>query len=294
MNALLVTPSTISYLFSMDASGSRDAEATCSQFMEIISRAEEEFGPHCFALVTDTPSVNRAAVELLRIRRPKIIWVPCLAHCLNLFFKDLVIFPKIGQMWDKVKTVVNLFRSRSVPRDLLRQELKDNEYPSKRRSQPLKGVVPACELRFGNIYNVISRLIRIEERLKFVTVSNAFSEWIARLPKKSDRLNGRDVQTHLLPTSPLWTQMKEFHNLLTPVYCWLREVDSNACVAGKVYKRMSDIEDHMKGCNTSWLTKEDLCAFQKAWIERWNYSHCDLYSAGKLGMILKSAHFFIY
>ena len=136
-----------------------------------------------------------------------------------------------------------------------------------------------CELRFANMYMVISRLVRIEERVKFVAVSTAFAEWISALPKKADRTQNLEIQATISLLS-LWILTKEYLSLMSPVYSLLREVDRNTCMIGKVYKQMSDIQDTFEAKSTTWLNEEDLEGLKQAWVSRWNYSHCDLFAAG--------------
>lgn len=75
------------------------------------------------------PSVNQLAAKLLSVDRPNFTRVGCLAPRLNLFFTDIVIFPFIEEVWDRVKRVVHLFHSRSEPRAIVRANLKVTDYP---------------------------------------------------------------------------------------------------------------------------------------------------------------------
>ena len=163
----------ILYVDTVDVSGEpQDAPHVVEQWVKIIDSVEQRYGEHCFALVTDTPAVHQVASQLLKDKKSHISWIPCLAHCLNLFFKDSVSqeFPEIAALWANVKNIVHMFHARGYPRALLRDELLRGDYPDKLPSNPLKGVTKICELRFANAFLVISRLARIGERVRTVAV----------------------------------------------------------------------------------------------------------------------------
>ena len=189
-------------------------------------------------------------------------------------------FPSFGTMWEDVKAVAHLFHARTGPRAFLRKELEERDYRDKRAGVPLKGVKRVCELRFANSFMVIDRLIRIEERMKSVVVSGALAEWIQNLPRLADRAECRRLKA-LLTDDVFWLKLTEYVRLLTPIYTFLREVDSNATMIGDVYHRMSQIQDTFTARPSSWLSATELKGVKKAWVYRWDYLHSDIYAAGK-------------
>ncbi|XP_024523445.1 uncharacterized protein LOC112343709 [Selaginella moellendorffii] len=64
-------------------------------------------------IVTDGEASNKAAARLLEARKPKIMWAPCLAHCLNNILKDFAKLPWMVGLLDKGKTLVGFLRNHS-------------------------------------------------------------------------------------------------------------------------------------------------------------------------------------
>lgn len=104
------------------------------------------------------------------------------------------------------------------------------------------------------------------------------NDWISKLPKRDDRKSCCDV-SELLASRAFWMAVKEYVRLLTTVHSLLREVDGNKCIVGKMYNRMSSIDEHFGAETSSWLAKDDLNGLQKAWVSRWDYMHSASYSA---------------
>ncbi len=269
-----------------------DATTTAALWSKIVVKAEEKFGPHCRAFVTDTPSVNKKAKEILEELHPKLTWVPCLAHCLNLFIKDTIVFQQIGTLWTQAKSINHLFYARTGPRSLLKAQLSSSDYPNKIPSNPLKGVLRVCELRFCNSYLILQRLDRIQEVLRTVTVSTAFGDWMRALPKAKDRQGVKEVVALVSgnKADKFWLGVREFLRVIQPVVVLLREVDSNRRMVGQVYVKMSQVDEWFSKTKSPWISAELMKCLQKAWIHRWNYSYCDLYGAGVSPKIQKSFH----
>ena len=214
INAILVTPDTTTFLFTIDVGGTtQDADATAAAWIGIVDRVQTEYGPYCKTFDSDTLSVNKAASSKLMSHFPGIMWVYCAAHCINLNFKDTVVFPLISTLWSQETSIVHMFYTRTRPRYLLRTAFASTDYPGKISSNPLKGEHNVCEVRFANIFYVIARLVRIQSVLKAVSLSDELNNWISKLPKRDDRKSCRDV-SELLASRAFWMAVKEYVRLL--------------------------------------------------------------------------------
>jgi hypothetical protein len=279
-NVILLTTSDTVFLFTYDTSPViQNATAVAKDWCSVMSRVEDEFGSRCVAIVTDSPNVHRSAAKIFQIAHPEITWIPCLAHCLNLFFKDSTVFPELQSLWQTTKKIVHLFRARTVPRALLRAELVVRDYPGKVSQNPLKGVKNVCELRFGNIFLVLQRLLLLRCILKVVCVSPAFELWCDSLKPEIERDAVKKVVAQVL-SAVFWNEVDDYVRVMDPVYTLLRTADSDQTFIGSVYVRMAAIQNRFDDFTPSELPLPLMSSLKSAWVDRWNKSHIDLYSAG--------------
>ncbi len=274
INILLVTPLGVVFLTTKDVSDEgRAAPETANQWIDAINGMKPSLKDHLVTLISDTPSVNRAAGLLLEAKFPSITWLPCLAHCLNLFYKDTVkLDPTIKQLYSNVKKVVHHFWARGSPAAALRARLQQ-------QGLAVHGVRNICELRFGNFFIVVARLILCHEAIYSVCTSPDHVAWVAAQTKKD-----RDIivpVVEIVHNKPFWDACRDFITLLSPVHKWLRRVDTNAIIIGEVYMEMFKISEHFKGLTKLGITRFNNKTIRAAWSARWEKSHSPFHSAGE-------------
>lgn len=271
LNFLVSTPQGICFLKTVDCSeNERSAQNIANLMTSTINSLPPKIKDNLVVLVTDGPNVNRACGELLEAQFPRLSWISCLVHGLNLLFKDALEFPEPKQLYSEVKQIVHTFYGRSRPRRLLREKLAAEGIK-------LKGVIRVCELRFGNCYIVMQRLLDCYSALKAVVVSKEFEKWTAGLSsKESDTVRGLD---EMILKKDFWLNIKDFLEVMKPVYEFLREVDTNKLMMGKIYFRMSEINTHFTKVSSNLYKGHDLPAM---FVARWDKSiHSPFHSAGK-------------
>jgi hypothetical protein len=230
----------------------------------------EELRNNITVIVTDTPAVNRSAAKIIEEKFPHIMWLPCMTHCLNLFFKDTVIFPPVASLYAGAKEVVHHFYARSFPRGLLRQQLQTNE-------MKVKGVKSVCELRFGNILAVMYRLQRCMSAIQTVIVSDKHKDWLKGLSAR-DRKSVQQVADTCLNVS-FWTGIDAYITALSPAYTLLREIDGSKLMMGKVWVQMSALQHHFQGVRDPFWQEFSL---EQAFVARWDKSHSHFHAAGMI------------
>ena len=119
VNILTTTPMGSEFREVIDVSGqSRDAEHTARLLVDAAKRLKD--ASELVTIITDTPSVNRAAWRLIEQDMPNVSCVPCGAHCMNLHLKHAVkLIPEFEQWIDQCKTVVFRFANVDFARELL-------------------------------------------------------------------------------------------------------------------------------------------------------------------------------
>jgi hypothetical protein len=78
-----------------------------------------------------------------------------------------------------------------------------------------------------------------------------------------------------------WVLMKQYVDAMTPVYTFLREVDTTKTMMGKIYYRMSEINQHFVKVDEAAHEVFKEAKMADMFVHRWNSSaHLDFHSAG--------------
>jgi hypothetical protein len=270
VNVLLATPLGISFNRTVEFNTTtRDAANTAALYIRMIEELPDDIRNNLVLLVTDAPKVNVAAARSVEEKFSHITWIPCLTHQLNLFFKDIMAFPAVRDLYAEVKDVVHHFHARSFARSLLRKTCQTNRLK-------IKGVKSICELRFGNAIVVMARLHRCMSGIQTVVVSDTHKNWVSGLPAKDKATCQRVVD--LVLSKNFWLGVESYVHALNSVYCLLRQVDSNSLMMGKVYPELSKIDDHLGAYKPDVFNG---CDMPQAFVARWDNLHTMFHCAGE-------------
>jgi hypothetical protein len=271
INVIMMTPKGGTFLKTINHTGIRNARSTAQLMIDVIDELPLHQRQNLVAVVTDTPNVNRAAGQMIECAIPSITWIPCLTHSLNLVFKDSTKIPQIGTLYEEAKLVVHHFYARSVPRQILRELLELDKKHS------VAGVLKVCELRFSNMFLVLERLLHCQFQIKMAVTSEQHCNWCTTLQQKDRRKVEKVMEIVQRPT--FWNYVQQYITIFAPVHSLLRQVDSNAIMMGKVYKLMSELDQHfVAACKLEYL---NLAAseLQSLFVTRWNLSHSAFHAA---------------
>jgi hypothetical protein len=155
VNFVVVCPKGAFFCEAIDVSGQpRDAEATAAMWMKAIEQIETIVTDCVVLVVSDSPNVNVKAGQIMQTNHPRIFWGPCVAHGINLFFKDLVALDYLSSLIEQAKAIVQHFTNRDRPRTILRRTLHQIA-----NHTPMDGLYRPGETRFATHFRMIDRLV---------------------------------------------------------------------------------------------------------------------------------------
>lgn len=99
----------------------KEKRHTAQYISDEISKIIDKIGPSkVVGLVTDNASNMTSAWNTLKIKYPKLLSYGCIAHILNLLFKDIEKIPSFKNHINNVKDVVKFFKMKHIPAAMLR------------------------------------------------------------------------------------------------------------------------------------------------------------------------------
>lgn len=117
-NYILTTPRPVFFT----AHPTSDIRQNGETIAENIEKVIIEVGPSKIsALVTDNASVMKKAWRLLELRYPKIFFLGCISHSLNLLVGDIMKISWCANILKNAKEIVLYFRSHQIPLAILRR-----------------------------------------------------------------------------------------------------------------------------------------------------------------------------
>jgi len=119
VNILSSNPNGSRFHKTIDVSGcTRDAKHTAETLITAAREIAAINDRHVVSVVTDTPSVNRAAWKLAEKELSRTFCTPCGAHCMNLHMKRSVSkLPEIRNLIEQCKILVKRFSNVDFARD---------------------------------------------------------------------------------------------------------------------------------------------------------------------------------
>ena len=277
VNIITTTPSGPQFREVVDVSGqSRDADHTAQVIVDAVSRLSQQEQSNLVTVITDTPSVNRKAWEILEKQLPHGHCVPCAAHCCNLHFKHVAKeIPEFNEMVEECKLVV---RRCGMNMGLIAQFFSGCRFSNVDFARHmLRLATPKCtgrnlevykpgDTRFASNYRMIERLLVLRAAICQVSFCDDYTK------KCAERKEPCPVQ-HLVGDKKFWDKLEEWQQLLEPVYCMLRDVDTHEPRLYMVYESALEIQEHY---NKSVSEHAKKCGEQ--WAKDWQYFHVPIHS----------------
>jgi len=158
---------------------------TGEKIFELLDAIVEEIGKeNVVQVITDNGSNYVLAGKFLEEKRPKIYWIPCAAHCIDLMLEDIGKIPKIKKTIQKAISLVGFIYSHSSTLSLMRN------FTSGRK------LVRHAITRFATYFPSLERIHQEKANIRKMFVSD---EWNAN--KLSKEAKGREAtKTVLMPS----------------------------------------------------------------------------------------------
>ncbi|GBG72571.1 hypothetical protein CBR_g12142 [Chara braunii] len=178
-------------------------------------------------IYTDSFSGNKSAATMLRAdpEFQQIYWIPCTAHCMDLFMQDVGGKPWAKDAIKKANMVVKFFRNHRWPRSALRTEL-----------MAQKGVKVRVLLRpsltmFGTHF-----VMTCERALHRLVLGDSWTnmDWQPYIKK-----NAYEVES-LITDRAFWADLKKLHEVMKGPYDVPRMVDKDIHCLSRVYDAAVD------------------------------------------------------
>ncbi|CAI5530707.1 unnamed protein product [Closterium sp. Naga37s-1] len=187
-------------------------------------------------LLMDGASANVNAASIIARDYPKVQWIRCAAHTLNLMMKDIGQLDWAKDTIDRAQQLITTLKNAHWITGVLRKE------------KALQILKPAGT-RFGTNYIALERLQAVRKTLDKLVLSEDWEEYVKGKPKMKDAWD-------TIIDKEFWARVGTVLDVLRPVYKLLRNVDGNQEVMGKIYDKMFVLEDAVKeACKE--LTEEE-------------------------------------
>ncbi|CAI7934514.1 unnamed protein product [Closterium sp. NIES-54] len=213
-------------------------------------------------LLMDGASANVNAASIITLDYPKVQWICCAAHSLNLMMKDIGQLDWAKDTIDHAQQLISTLKNAHWITGVLRKE------------KALQILTPAGT-RFGTNYIALERLQEVRKTLDKLVLSEDWEEYVKGKPKMKDAWD-------TIIDKEFWARVGTVLDVLRPVYKLLRNVDGNQEVMGKIYDKMFVLEDAVKeACKE--LTEEEKEDVTDIVRNRWNNDiNCALYVVGRI------------
>ena len=282
-NFLLVAASGPIYLGLKDVSGeSGNAQAIHDEFVELFDTLAPEIVERIIIGCTDTPSANVSAWNKLEQTFPRMVWIGCMAHELSLLFKDWVRkVPAIKALYIKGKKITIWIKNHGSILTLFQQKVRA-QYPNDKRKWPIMPYMPG-DTRMATAFKLVDRLVKLKPILLALATDPAYVQAAQegidgynkatkaehRIPKGIDGSYPDIVASDILDRT-MWATIDSFMAASKTSIYFLRMVDSNLPVLGKVYYTCALINKQLKIlAHSSDLAKQMLSFFTTRWA-RWH------------------------
>ena len=272
INFMYMSPAGCVFLGAEDSSGAlKDA----AYLAKIIGKHIDEVGAENVVLVvTDNASVCSAAGQLLQKTYPKIIWVGCLAHCLDLLVKDICKLPWAAEAMELAKAIVKFIKRHHKTSSLFH-----THFPS------LSLLLPG-DTRFASAITMFERLIIVKAQLILTVTDPEWAKFKKRLPKDR-RAKAKRIEQAVLSKSPegvkMWLDGQVLINVCHPIVTILRMADGQAPCTGEVYHFMSTLQAVIQTAEMSTLgaseQRQRRSTLQELLLSRWDFLHQPVYGA---------------
>lgn len=272
INFMYMSPAGCVFLGAQDSSSEvKDAD----YLAKVIAEHIDDIGPDNVVLVvTDNASVCVAAGERLQDAYPKIMWVGCLAHCLDLLVKDICKLPWAAEAMELAKSIVKFIK---------RHHKSNHIYHT--HSPTLQLLLPG-DTRFASAITMFERLIKVKAALVLTVQDTAWAKFKKKLPKQG-RDKAKRVEQAILGKGvegpAMWLNGQVLINICNPMVTVLRMADGQAPCTGEVYNFVSTLQEIIEKADMGTLdpTEQRLrrSVLLQLLLSRWEFLHQPIYAA---------------
>ncbi|GBG83376.1 hypothetical protein CBR_g37090 [Chara braunii] len=187
------------------------------------------------AICTDSFSGNKSAATMLRAdpEFQQIYWIPCIAHCMDLFMQDVGDKPWAKDIIKKANMVVKFFRNHRWPRSMLRTEL------MAQKGVKIRVLLRPALTRFGTHFVMLDRLLTCERALRRLVLGDSWTkmDWQPYI-----WTDAYEVES-LITDRAFWADLKKLHQVMKGSYDVLRMVDKDIHCLSRVYDAAVDLKN---------------------------------------------------
>ncbi|XP_019460033.1 PREDICTED: uncharacterized protein LOC109359793 [Lupinus angustifolius] len=232
---------------------------------ELLDVVVEEVGEeNIMQVITDNGNNYVLAGKMLEMKRPKIYWTSCAAHCIDLMLEDIRKLPRIKMTIKRAISLIGFIYGHSSTLSLMRYFTKMRE------------LVKHAVTHFATSFLSLERLYKEKSNLRKMFVSN---EWTTN--KLSKETKGKEATKIVLMPS-FWKNVAYTIKVMRPLVIVIRLVDiEKKATMGYIYEAMDKAKEVIiKAFNEKENKYKDVF---KIIDERWNCQlHCPLHAAGHM------------
>ncbi|GBB95101.1 hypothetical protein RclHR1_24790001 [Rhizophagus clarus] len=226
-NYLITTPRPVFFSAHQTGEIKQTGENIAADLDEVISKIDHS---KLSAIITDNASSMKKAWKLLAIKYPKVVFLGCVAHSLNLLIGDIMKLPWADRTMKNGKKIVKYFKSHQVPAAILKRYQLSNydrrislKLPVKTRWGSSAICLNSLQVNQLAIELTITELsrnqtVRIEDDIKSIVLDDEFWEDVDNLLKVLNELV-IGISMFESDTPSLSKVLDWYHNQLeSPVY----------------------------------------------------------------------------
>ncbi|XP_019427167.1 PREDICTED: uncharacterized protein LOC109335489 [Lupinus angustifolius] len=204
-----------------------DFVKTSGKIFELLDVVMKEVGEeNIMQVITDNENNYVLAGKMLEMKRPKIYWTPCAAHCIDLMLEDIKKLHRIKMTIKRAISIVGFIYVHSSTLSLMRHFTKKRE------------LMKHAVTRFATSYLSLERLYEEKANLRKMFVSD---EWTTN--KLSKETKGKEV-TKLVLMPSFWKNVTYIMKVMGPLVKVLRLVDSEKkAVMSYIYEAMDKAKE---------------------------------------------------
>ncbi|XP_015065814.1 uncharacterized protein LOC107011018 [Solanum pennellii] len=205
INILVNSPIGSVFLGSVDASNEcTDSTKMYKLFESTIERIEPE---NVVQIVTDNASENVKARRMMMGVYPHIYWTPCVAHCINLIFGDIIKVKPYASVFKKAIRIHSYISQRPLLLNLMRKFTKE------------RNLVKPAKTRFATAFLTLRVMYIQRKNLRTLVLS---TEWNSS--KFAKETLGKEV-ANLIISVHFWNNVVRALTVCSPLTKVLRLVD---------------------------------------------------------------------
>ena len=206
---------------------------------------------HVVQVVTDNNSSCIRMGRLLMSEYPHIQWTPCAAHSLDLVVKDVAKLSWISDILAKAKEIVNFITTKRTVLAMY-------------RSYKNLDIMGFSKTRFGYLFLVFERLLKVHSTLQQLVVSDSWRQWSGSRTQEAMR-----VKSIILSDDHYWKLMEDIVFDFRPIYNIIRLTDQEGCTMGLLYTFMTNLSRVID--NATRLERSHIIQVQNILAARWEW-----------------------